>query len=75
MTDGEKMVWAAVYASRYHEQMYHDTVEIEIPSICEDACHAVLYMRMALSGVEEGWNRESEEFKMLAEMIEFKFDY
>ena len=74
MTEGEKMVWAAVYAFYYMDdwdkhQQYGDRWKRSVPSAVEYAWSAVNEMREASAVVAEGWGDDCDVYLMLQEML------
>ncbi len=84
MTDGERMIWAATFATCTFPKLYnpppylctpdHESERTEwskavVASAVEDAHHSVLNAREAMDSVKDGWGHESGESKALAEMI------
>lgn len=74
MTEGEKMVWAAAYASKYSSEYYYKNTiladyKIDIPSIIEFACTAVKDMKGARDDVETGFGATDDIYLMLKEIL------
>ena len=72
MTEGEKLVWAAAYASEYLSHITsHELIgtSMDIPKCIESAWRAVVEMRESRQAVKEGWGESDDVFKMLQEML------
>ena len=58
MTDGERMVWAAVYATRWSQALEkRETIGVpmSVPTCIEEAWAAVSELRGAREAVRSGW--------------------
>ena len=85
MTDGEKMVWAFVFADEINKAMHNPPDYVLLPGVddkwsqweidqavsaSEVAYSRVYRMRNALLGVASGFGEESDVYEMLKEMLE-----
>ena len=72
MTEGEKLVWAAAFASLWAQQK-HDNYQYGTPvyvaGAVEGAWGAVYEMREVRPTVAEGYGADSEVCRMLDEML------
>ena len=83
MTEGEQMVWAATYARMRADWMAHPMPDscvhdakareeyesLGTHNAIEGACYAVLALREALPGIAEGYDPDSDVYRMAAEMV------
>lgn len=71
MTQGEKMVWASVYAIEYMQQKDRACLGItpSVETAVELAWAAVFYLRQSRDAVKDGWGDDFEGLEMLDEMI------
>lgn len=76
MTDGQKIIWAAVFATRLNEvRKLHEQVGIEfhehehVASLAEEAAYAVINLEKGVTDIEEGFGKDDKITIMAKEMI------
>lgn len=85
MTQGEKMVWAAVFAQEYVKMMHPDPYfafinrdhkksceQNSVHQAVEAACGAVEYLREEAPDIKEGFDGVTNVYTMLEEMLIIK---
>jgi hypothetical protein len=82
MTDGEQLVWAAVFAKLYdlsnppphvtkpgRDKVWRAWERGQVVDAVERAGHAVRYLREIRGHVKEGFGDNSDVYQMLVEML------
>ena len=71
MIDGERLIWAAVFAAGYiaaQEQRSRGLGLVSVTNCIETACDAVLEARCAHAEQIEVWGEDDQVYRMLAQM-------